>query len=178
MMIRVLLLLLVSMTGCKPAKPPDSRQVPAAQQDASSPDQDSNAGFPKGVLVKGPGFVGVIFPANSKAIRGLYPQGVSFWTPSESDVLAAEKGLVPFLRNLKNPRVAEILKGIETYKRQYRGVILGGHKQIFVRFFCETSTENWTSHEIIVLDGGSCFFNLRFSIATKTYSHLWINGEA
>jgi hypothetical protein len=48
-------------------------------------------------LVKGPGFVGVIFPANTKTIPGeLYPKGASDWTPSESDVRTAEKGLIPF----------------------------------------------------------------------------------
>jgi len=34
------------------------------------------------------------------------------------------------------------------------------------------------SDEMIVLDGGPCFFNLRFSISKNSFSDLFINGEA
>jgi Protein of unknown function DUF72 len=43
--------------------------------------------------------IGVIFPANMKAFQGEFPKGVRYWTPSESEVLMAEKELVPFLQN-------------------------------------------------------------------------------
>jgi hypothetical protein len=178
MMIRILLLLSLSITGCQTAGPPDNRQVSAPDRGTPSPAQNADPSLRKASLVKGPGFVGVIFRANTKAIPELYPAGVSYWTPSESDVFAAEHGHIPFLKNSNNPRVPEIVKRLETYKRQYRGIILGGHKQIVIRFFCETNSDDWTSEETIVLDGGSCFFNLRFSTETKTFSGLEINGFA
>ena len=96
----------------------------------------------------------------------------------ESDISEVEKSLKPFLEKSKNPKAAEILKRIESYKRQYRGIVLDGHKQIFICFFCETYSDNWMSEELVVNDGGSCFFDLRFSSETKTFSHLWVNGEA
>jgi hypothetical protein len=176
---------MLSLFGCKKGKPLDSRQVPAAQTSTAISGQQE-AGLAKPTLVSsvptpsrigGAGFVGVIFPANSEEMPGLYPPGASYWTPSESDVIAAEDGLIPFLAKSKDPKAPEILKQIGAYKRQYRGIVLGGRKQIFIRFFCEISSEDWTSREMVVLDGGSCFFNLRFSPATKTFSNLWINGE-
>jgi hypothetical protein len=178
MTIRVLLLLSLSLIGCKTAEPPDSQHLPCAQRGAQSSEEHEDTGLPKPALVRGPGFVGVIFPANTKEIPGLYPAGVSYWTPSESDILAAEEGLIPFLGKSVDPKAPEILKRIGAYRRQYRGIVLGGHKQIFIRFFCETLSDDWTSHEMVVLDGGSCFFNLRFSTETKAFSHLWVNGEA
>jgi hypothetical protein len=122
--------------------------------------------------------MGVIFPADSKELPGLYPRSASYWTPSELDVQVAEKGLIAFLEKSKNPKVPEILKRIEKYKRQYRGIVLDGHKLIFIRFFCDIPSENWMTEEVVVNDGGSCYFNLQFSTETKTFSHLWVNGEA
>ena len=167
---------MLSLFGCKKGEPLDSRQVPAAQTSTAISGQQE-AGLAKPTLVKGSGFFGVIFPANSEEMPGLYPPGASYWTPLESDVIAAEDGLIPFLAKSKDPKAPEILKQIGAYKRQYRGIVLGGRKQIFIRFFCEISSEDWTSREMVVLDGGSCFFSLRFSPATKTFSNLWINGE-
>jgi len=178
MMIRFLLLLSLSITGCQTAEPPNNRQVSAADRGTPSSGQNAAPSLRKASLVRGPGFVGVIFPANTKAIPKLYPAGVSYWTPSQSDVFAAEERLIPFLKNSNNPRVPEIVKRLETYKRQYRGIILGGHKQIVIRFFCETLSDDWISEEMIVDDGGSCFFDLRFSTETKTFSGLQINGFA
>ena len=169
---------LLALTACNTVKPPDSGLVRTPQRDEPTSGQNTDAHRPKPVLIRGDGFVGVIFPANTKELPGLYPPSASYWTPSESDVLVAEKGLIPFLEKSKNPKAPEILKRIETYKRQYRGIVLRGHKQIFVRFLCETLSEDWMSDEVVVVDGGSCFFNLQFSTETKTFSHLWVNGEA
>jgi hypothetical protein len=94
----------------------------------------------------------------------------------KADISGAEKNLVPFLEKSKNPSAPEILERIETYKRQYRGIVLDGHKLIFISFFCEPASDNWESEELIVFDGGSCFFRLRFSTETKTFSDLCVNG--
>lgn len=83
-----------------------------------------------------------------------------------------------FLKNTKDVRFADILKTIGTYKRQYRGVISEDHKQIWICFYCEGSSIDWTNPEVRVFDGGTCYFGLRFSIETKTFSHLDINGLA
>jgi len=120
---------------------------------------------------------GIIFPAEMKAFRGEFPKGVGYWTPSESEVLAAEKQLVPFLRGSSDPRVKEILNKISTYKRQYVGVIVAGQKYLYFNLFC-LAPNYWTRSEVIVLDGGSCFFNVRFSNETKTFSHFRVNGVA
>jgi len=175
---RVFLFLSFALTACNTVKPPDSESVRTSQGDKPTSGQNAESDRRKSVLVRGDGYVGVIFPADSKELPGLYPTSASYWTPSESDVVAAEKSLIPFLEKSKNPKAPEILKRIETYKRQYRGIVLHGHKQIFIRFFCETPSENWMSEEVVVIDGGSCFFNLQFSTGTKTFSHLWVNGEA
>jgi hypothetical protein len=179
MTFRVLLLLSFSLTACSTGKPPDSSSFPNPQHGDLTSKQTENGDRPKPVLVKGDGYVGVIFPADSKELPlGLYPKGASYWTPMEADISEAEKNLVPFLEKSKDRSAPEILKRIEMYKRQYRGIVLDGHKQIFINFFCETYSEDWKNEEMIAVDGGSCFFNLRFAIETMTFSDLEINGYA
>ena len=90
----------------------------------------------------------------------------------------AEKDLVPFLWTSRDPRASEVLKGIKSYKRQYVGIIIGGHKQIYINSFCDPAAVDWTRKEIVVADGGPCYFSVRFSNKTKTFSHLQINGLA
>jgi hypothetical protein len=138
MMIRVLLFLSLLITGCHTAGSSDNRQVQAPGRAAASVAGNASGSLGKPSIVRGPAFVGVIFPADTKAIPGLYAESMTFWTPSESDVFAAEGELVPFLNSSKDPRVPGIVKRLAAYKRQYRGIIQGGQKQIAIQFMCET----------------------------------------
>jgi hypothetical protein len=167
MTIRVLLLFSLSIAGCQTSGPPEN-----------PPSRSRYTGVPvTGSVVKGPGFVGVIFPASSELAPILDPPATSYWTPSESDVSAAEERLVPFLKNSNDPRIPEIVKNLATYKRQYRGVMSNGQKQIVIHFFCDAYQEDWKV-EVAVADGGSCFFSIRFSTETQVFSDLEINGVA
>jgi hypothetical protein len=130
-----------------------------------------------GNVINVAGVVGVILPKNARVLRNLYPAGNGYWTPSVRDVLEAEARLELFLKASKQPQIPEILKGIRSYKRQYRG-LEGGQKFLVVRFFCDTPLPDLTEQELVILDGGSCFFNVRYSISTKTFSSLEINGYA
>jgi len=122
-------------------------------------------------------FDGVILPADMKAFQREFPKGVRYWTPAESDVLLAEKELIPFLSRSGDTRVKEILSKIKTYKRQYVGVVIAGHKYVYFNLFC-VALNYWTRREVVVFDGGTCFFNVRFSTESKAFSDLRVNGVA
>ena len=129
------------------------------------------------ILVHNSDFGGVIFPADMKAFQRGFPKGVSYWTPSQSEVIAAEKELIPFLSRSNDERVKEILSKLRAYKRQYVGVVIAGHKYVYFNLFC-LAPKDWTRREFVVSDGGTCFLNIRFSMETKTFSNLQINGVA
>ena len=136
---------------------------------------------PAGAIVHGDGFTGVIFPAEKRALDlSLGDKKVQYWTPSESDILEAESKLVVFLQQakLRSFEKDKILKDIKSYKRQYVGVLTKGAKEIFINFFCIVDDPGWTRHEVLVLDGGSCFFRVNFSMKTKTFHGLQVNGYA
>lgn len=179
---RIVLLVTVScvLVGCNSTEHSQRSQDQRPQTPASKPVENPTATNLRPELVSGAGFQGVIFPADTKTPSELqlYPESATFWTPTESDIDVAERALPTFLKQSRDPRAREVLKQLDSYKRQYRGVILRGRKQIFIRFFCETSSDSWMKEETVVMDGGSCFFSLRFSPTTKAFSELWINGEA
>jgi len=129
------------------------------------------------ILVHRSDFDGVIFPADMRAFQREFAREVRYWTPSKSEVLTAEKELIPFLSRSNDARVKEILGKIKTYKRQYVGVFISGHKYVYFNFLC-LAPKDWTRKDFIVSDGGTCFFNVRFSIETNTFSNLRVNGVA
>lgn len=179
---RIVFLVTVScvVAGCNSTERSQRSQDQRLQTPASKPVENPTATKLRPELVSGAEFQGVIFPADTKTPPELqlYPASATFWTPTENDIDVAERALPTFLKQSRNPRAREILKQLDSYKRQYRGVIWRGRKQIFIRFFCETSSDSWMKEETVVMDGGTCFFSLRFSPATKAFSELWINGEA
>jgi hypothetical protein len=170
-----------ALVGCKSTTRPQASQDQPPQTPATAPIQNPTGSNLQPKLVSGAGFQGVIFPADTKTppeLR-LYPPSATFWTPTETDIAVAEHALPTFLKQSRNPHAKEVLRQLDSYKRQYRGVVLRGRKQIFIRFFlCEISEDTWMKKETVVMDGGSCFFSLRFSPAAKAFSDLWINGEA
>jgi hypothetical protein len=149
---------------------------PAALSSKQATESDSTS--QPGNVINAAGVVGVILPENARTLQNLYPLGTAYWTPSVADVLEAETRLEPFLKASKHPQVPEILQNLKTYKRQYRGILEGGQKFLVVRFFCDAPLKDLTGQEAVILDGGPCFFNVRYSISTKTFSDLEINGYA
>jgi hypothetical protein len=129
-----------------------------------------------GVVIRTDDFTGVIFRAerfsSDASTKGRY------WTPQESDVRKAEEKLVPFLQSeLKSPDREWILKRLKSYKRQYLGRVVGGHKEIFINFFCDSfDAPDWTKTMVITFDGGACFFHVHFSPESKTFFELEVNG--
>jgi hypothetical protein len=134
-----------------------------------------------GVIVHGNGFAGVIFPAEMRVLdRSREDKQMRYWTPTESDIVEAESKLVTFLQQsqIRGSEKNRMLKDIKSYKRQYVGILIKGEKEIFINFFCIVDDPEWTKHEVLVLDGGSCFFRVNFSMKTQMFHGLQVNGYA
>ena len=44
-------------------------------------------------------------------------------------------------------------------------------------FFC-TEPERFESQEVVIEDGGSCYFNVGFDVQRREYGLVSVNGEA
>lgn len=68
---------------------------------------------------------------------------------------------------------------LKRYKRQYQAVINSKEeKEVWINCFCRTYNSNWKNEQIIVKDGGNCYFNLKINLSTEEYYELMVNGDA
>lgn len=131
-------------------------------------------------IVAGTGFIGVVFnvPAAEELVAyfGDIGRYDGFWYPTRRHIVALEAALPAYLASQSSPladRVAD-----EEYLRQYAGVIQDGKPVILVNAFCDAEGTGWIEAPYIVLDGGTCYFSVRYDVAAGTLFDLRINGEA
>jgi hypothetical protein len=120
-------------------------------------------------IIKVDEFTGVIF------------QNDEDWVPTTKDVFALEKQLGVYLQqkqDLFHGSTKPIKERLPEYKRQYWGVFENEKKVIFVNCFCRTSIMDWQNTKVFTLDGGDCYFKIKFDLETGTFFDLTINGEA
>jgi hypothetical protein len=105
------------------------------------------------------------------------------FTPTKEDIDKAEINLRTKLKELNNPaynQKTRIQNMLRKYKRQYFGYINEkGEKILYINCFCNKEfCKDWLTKIIFVLDGGSCFWNVKFNLTTVTLFDLNINGYA
>lgn len=128
----------------------------------------------------------VIFPedyAKSKKFGAwIRPENetIEYWTPSEADILALESGLYPYLQTnqalfyLGVPTEQEL----NSYFRQYMGLLVKGDKFIYANYFCRETSIDWKKELVFVMDGGACFFQFKHDPEENLFFDLRVNGEA
>ena len=104
-----------------------------------------------------------------------------YWTPSPGQIVLLESRLSPYLRRVGPPKAKVIAARLGSYKRQYFGYTDGGKRWILVNGFCEgywKKQDTWRDRAVLVLDGGLCFFQVRYDPSRSQFEQLEINGEA
>ncbi len=97
------------------------------------------------------------------------------WKLTEESIRKAEPVILAFLKNAEK----NIYQIIEQYRCQYFGIIVNGKKRIYCNFFrIEKYEEKWRTKPLIVVDGGSNFFQLEYDIETDKCLNFTINGVA
>jgi hypothetical protein len=129
-------------------------------------------------------FEGVIFAGASakqmdlEAIIGFSETIDDYWTPSRDDVLAFEQRLGPYLQGAAPQAGPGALKDLNEYRRQYVGILVNGQRVMFAIFFCNAYDTDWQHEIVFVLDGGSCYFEVKYDVQTGAFYDLSIHGEA
>jgi len=101
-----------------------------------------------------------------------------YWTPGRDDVLALEQRLEPYLQQAAPQTYPGPLRELNVYRRQYLGILVNGQRVIFTNFFCNAYDTDWQRDIVFVLDGGSCYFEVKYDIETGEFYDLSIHGEA
>ena len=124
-------------------------------------------------------FDGAIFPATSV---DMIP-GKRF-TPTYLEIQIAEAALRKDLEKLNTPLLNQhkspiIHRKLKAFKRQYFGYLdSNNNKTLLINCFWKKSEQqNWLNSQVMVLDGGSYFWNVKFNLTTSKLYDLYVNGS-
>jgi hypothetical protein len=104
------------------------------------------------------------------------------WMLSQSDVDGVESNLariadIPFPNRGSS---GSQIPHPEGYFRQYAGIVLDGHRIVYLNALCERAGNKyetyWRERFVIVFDGGDCYWNVRYDPETRQFSNLMVNG--
>jgi len=108
------------------------------------------------------------------------------WILVEGGSWVPDAALVGQLRERIGPAVTaqaraagRELRPWATYTFQYQGQEEGGRRFVFVNAFCvHDEARDLRRQMVLVSDGGTCFFSVRYDPASGGFSGLLIHGEA
>lgn len=99
------------------------------------------------------------------------------WNPQEQTISEIRAGLEPFVRMSATGQKKRMPEW-STYTFQFQGQEKGGRKFVFVNAYCTAPPEDSTKRFVFVLDGGPCFFNVKYDPKLHTFFELGFNGDA
>ena len=100
------------------------------------------------------------------------------WVPSTETISRIKGQIESFVRTQAKAGGRE-LHDWKTYTFQYQGQEESGKKFVFVNAFC-VNDKRWKLNKkmVLVLDEGTCFFNVKYDPEENQFFGLTINGEA
>jgi hypothetical protein len=118
-----------------------------------------------------------LFSYAEAADRWVKVRGAS-WDPSPAMLADLKAQIEHYVRSQAKAQGRE-LKNWQDYTFQYQGQEETGRKFIFINALCaQRDWQRLDKEIIIVFDGGSCFFNVKYDPLKKAFFDLIINGEA
>jgi len=121
-------------------------------------------------------FLAVITSANADE-RWIKVAGGN-WDPSPK-MLADLKAQIESYVKTQAKAQGRQLKKWQDYIFQYQGQEEKGRKFIFINALCVQGDRQRLDKEIVIIfDGGSCYFNVKYDPLRNAFFDLFINGEA
>jgi hypothetical protein len=100
------------------------------------------------------------------------------WDPSPKMLADLKAQIESFVKTQAKAQGRE-LKKWQDYVFQYQGQEENGRRFIFINALCGQRDRSRLDKEmVIIFDGGSCYFNVKYDPTRKRFFHLFINGEA
>lgn len=149
------------------------------------------------VLVRGTRYEGAIIPASSSWHRSLWTDPAvrndlkvaDVWTPSESQVAAAESALHAFvdaaLKESASPNatsqfkqvlvrgdIRSLAENLMTLKRQYGGIVVGTERMILAHGFPEDAARRWQTEAIMTFGQACRQFWMDFNVPKHRVTRL------
>ncbi len=101
--------------------------------------------------------------------------------PTEKETAQIAHTIGAFLKSAEGDP-ARTISDLSTYRLQLQVESAGeGRRVVLVNGVCRDHWEhvlNWVERFVVVLDGGKCFFIVKFESETGRFFDLWVNGDA
>jgi hypothetical protein len=105
------------------------------------------------------------------------PKGGS-WQPSDEVVREIETTLEDHVKKIAKQK-SRGLRPWAVYSFQLQGQEKNGKKYVYINALCNSQDASLLGRSlIVVMDGGNCFFNVKYDPVNKVFYDLFINGEA
>lgn len=100
------------------------------------------------------------------------------WVPTAETIEKIKEQIEPFVRAQAKAEGRNLRKW-RSYTFQYQGQEERGRQFVFVNALCANGIR-WKLDKqmVLVLDGGTCFFNVKYDPKNGQFFELLINGEA
>jgi hypothetical protein len=100
------------------------------------------------------------------------------WVPTIETIAKIKEHIEPFVRAQAKLEGRE-LREWRSYTFQYQGQEEHGRKFVLVNSFCVNDSRRQLNKQmVLILDGGTCFFNVKYDPKKNQFFELLINGEA
>jgi hypothetical protein len=99
------------------------------------------------------------------------------WSPAPEQLSVIQSSLEPFVKQQAAEQHRQ-LPNWSNYSFQYQGQLDGGQRVVFINAFCIAPPEYTQRQFVLVFDGGSCFFQVKYDPNKKRFFQLMFNGEA
>jgi hypothetical protein len=111
------------------------------------------------------------------AERWIYVSGGE-WEPSADAIQPLQESLEKYVRAQAQTQ-HRTLSEWNSYRFQYQGQASDNRRYVFVSAFCYID-DGVNLHEriVLVLDGGGCFFTVKYDPSEQRFYDLVINGDA
>ena len=100
------------------------------------------------------------------------------WNPTTSEMEVLRVGIEQQVRLLAQKKHWK-LRDWDTYKFQYQAQTVANQRIVIINAFCYLDDSIDLHQElVVVLDGGNCYFTVKFDPTTNVFFDLFVNGEA
>lgn len=103
------------------------------------------------------------------------------WVPSPEVLTFVKSGTKDAIESFAQQHDRQ-LRSWDSYTFQYQGMSRNNRKFVFVNALCKESsfgkTVKLNRNFLVVKDGGSCYFQLKYDPALGKFYEVFINGEA
>jgi len=112
-------------------------------------------------------------------IEDLIAKGATIYNKEVKDAAAGRKQKTGKQASTSDLNLM-MLEHTTTYYKQLIAVVNDkGEKIVWANCFCaRIQASNWRRGVVLVMDGGSCFFNLKINLSTHTVFEIKVNGVA